>query len=123
MLEFQIRPKLLTVLSRHAEQLYLERLVSLVSEWAQPNEPPSATRERCRELVRRARARGFATEFEIAIYVACGFAEGMNFEGRDDRPYRRILEDGRLSPRHKAQMMTLLLENAEFDDPAPDEAV
>ena len=122
MSEPRISSRSMAALAEYAEQCYLDRLVSLVSDSPQRGETLSSVRERCRELVRRARSRGFSSEFEVATYVACGFAEGMNFELLDDRPYRRILENPRGSPRSRAEMLALLLENTDYGDADEDEA-
>jgi hypothetical protein len=106
----------MAALAEYADQCYLDRLVSLVSDSAPPEESPSSVRERCRELVRRARCCGFSTEFEVATYVACGFVEGMDFDQRDDRRYRSVLESAGLSARSKAEMLAFVLDNAAEED-------
>jgi hypothetical protein len=112
----------MAALAESSEERYLDRLASLVSELAPATESAAAIRERCRELVRRARARGISTEFEVAAFVACGFAGGMDFDTRAGLPYRRILESPGVPPRVMARMLAFVLENAEHEEPDQREA-
>jgi len=48
--------------------------------------------------------------------VACGFVEGMDFDQRDDRRYRSVLESAGLSARSKAEMLAFVLDNAAEED-------
>ena len=113
MRELTISSRSKAALEAYADERFVDRLVFLVSDMAAPEEGPSEVRRRCRDLVARARARGFTTEFEVAVYTACGFAEGDDFDLRADLSYRSILENLHATARAKAEMLALVLERSE----------
>jgi hypothetical protein len=94
----------------YAEQAYLDRLCQAFAEQAEPDESPGALRSKCEHLLRRARALGFESEFEVSSFVLCGLVEGPQFDAAP--PYRGILESVEMSARSKAEMMLLILEHS-----------
>jgi hypothetical protein len=110
MIDFRISKHSMSVLAGYSDERFVDRLAALVGD---EDEPPSVVRQRCRELMARARERGFATEFEVATFVACGFTEGDDFDQQADSPYARILENPQAGPRAKAEMLAMMLERSE----------
>ena len=108
MREFQISAHSMSVLRQYSEDLYCERLAALVSGLTDGHEPAHGIQAECRVLTAQARVAGFQTEFEIAAYVACAFAEGHDF----GEPYRTVVNSPGMSARSKAEMLMLLLEHS-----------
>lgn len=107
-----IRSQQIQVLGDSTSARFLDRLVELVSG-GEPPEDEQGLRADCRELMKRADAYGLTTEFEVAAFVACGVMFGMDFDSRDDLPYRKILAEADVEPRLKAAQMAATIEEAE----------
>ena len=106
--EFPVSAHSMSVLRQYSERNYLDRLMTQVAGLTEPDEAEEETREHCRELAAMARSHGLTTEFEIAAYVTCGFAEGHGFDRHP--PYRSVIESSSVSARSKAEMLMLILE-------------
>jgi hypothetical protein len=100
----------MSVLEQYSERRYLDRLASLVAGLTDGGETEKEILAECRELAARARANGFTTEFEVAAYVACSFAEGANF-GKLPQ-YQNVFESPSLPARAKADMLLMILEHS-----------
>jgi len=114
----QIRSEQIDELNAKSETKFVDRLVALVAEGEASEEDVSITRETCKKLMKRAAACQFVTEFEVAAFVACGFAFGADFDSREDLVFRKILQEPDTSPRLKAAQMVRVLDEAE-DDASP----
>ena len=78
----------MTVFDGIAEERFLDPLAELVSGLSKPHSPDSDIRTSCRDLVGAARGYRLLSEFEIAAYVLCGFATGIDFDTQTDLPFR-----------------------------------
>jgi hypothetical protein len=113
----QVRAQQIEVLGESTRARFLDRLVELVSGGEPPEDEP-ALRQTCQELMKRADAYGLATEFEVAAFVLCGVTFGMDFDSREDLPYRKILTEADVEPRLKAAQLAMAIEKAEEVDSA-----
>ncbi len=67
-------------------------------------------KELCVQLISRARAKGLQSEYEIAVYAACAIRVGLDFDQREDLPFRKILARPATEPRLKAAQMSMELD-------------
>ena len=108
--ELRISAHSMSVLKQHSERCYLDRLAALVAGLTDGGETEEEILAECRELAARARANGFTTEFEVAAFVTCRFAEGANFEELPQ--YRNVFESPSLPACAKADMLLMILEHS-----------
>lgn len=116
----QLRDEQRKRLNAMSETAYLDRLMAFVKENTDPEESCSVTRATCANLMKRAGAYQFVTEFEVAVFVVCGVVFGADFDSRADGVFKRILQESDTAPRLKAAQMVRVLEESEDETTAID---